>query len=271
MRWIKHLTAARLDEDMSDLIHECGLEGYGFWWVLLEVIGGSMDETDKCELTYPLPQWSRLLCCHSNRVGKYLGKLQGMGKVTVENREGKVMVRIPNLLKYRDEYSKKSGHSPDKVRSKDRDRETQTKRKKEKPSPLESKYEPQPEAIPVKEVLPAPKSNLAVVPVTWNSDERFRSLIEKIYSAHKKYDKRQDFDHVQRMLYTKYRDGELDLDILEARHGPYAAYWEGHAWGYDAQDLLQWIGNRMPEPPKAQASHKLTHNEQLIQRLNREV
>lgn len=98
---------------MTDLIQNHGHDAYGFYWQLLEIVAESMDGTKKCSVTHPLPQWSRLLYCHHHRVSKHLGTLQVMGLVSVEYAEGKVKVTIPNLLKYRDEYSKKSGHSAD--------------------------------------------------------------------------------------------------------------------------------------------------------------
>lgn len=112
MRWFKHLSRAHLDEAMTDLIQNHGHDAYGFYWQLLEIVAESMDGTGRCSVTHPLPQWSRLLYCHHHRVSKHLGTLQVMGLISVEYAEGKVKVTIPNLLKYRDEYSKKSGHAP---------------------------------------------------------------------------------------------------------------------------------------------------------------
>lgn len=73
---------------------------------------------DKCSATYSLTHWSRLLYSHHNKVSKYLGKLGVIGIVTVESIESKIRVTIPNLLKYRDEYSRKSGANQDKLPSK---------------------------------------------------------------------------------------------------------------------------------------------------------
>ena len=133
---MKHLTTAHLDESMAELIEECGLEGYGFYWVLCELIGQSMEKgSDRCELTYSLTQWSRKLYSHHNRVGKYLGKLGVMGRVEVTYIEGKVRVSIPKLLKYRDEYNKKSGQTPDTDRTVDRETETEGKTETESTKP----------------------------------------------------------------------------------------------------------------------------------------
>jgi len=119
MRWFKHMADSADDEKLAELLAECGLEGYGFWWRLLEVIAAQMAKNDdKCSVAYPLSQWSRLLYSHHNRVGKYLGKLEVIGIVKVEYELSKVRVIVPNLLKYRDEYSKKSRQKPENVGAK---------------------------------------------------------------------------------------------------------------------------------------------------------
>jgi hypothetical protein len=140
MRWLKHLTRARLDEQVTALVTDCGLESYGFYWMLLEVVGESMDRSERCSISYPVAQWARLLSCHRSKVYRYMNELQNRGliqvkfPVTVNLPQGilqdtkrsssdNIEVSIPKLLKYRDEYSKKSGHSPDTLRTEDRDRD----------------------------------------------------------------------------------------------------------------------------------------------------
>ena len=117
------MTATTSDEKVAAYLDNCGPshrhEGYGFFWMLLEVVAAQLDgKGEKCSATYPLTTWSRLLYCHHHMVGKYLGKLGVTGMVTVTKHESSIEVKIPNLLKYRDEYARKSGHSPDSVRSK---------------------------------------------------------------------------------------------------------------------------------------------------------
>ena len=118
MRWFKHLTVSWEDEKMATLVSEFGLEGYGFWWRLLEIIAEQMDETNKCSVSYSLPQWSRMLYCHHNKVSNMLSNLEVTGLVklnkTLANGNNKIEVTIPNLLKFRDEYSKKIRQKLDK-------------------------------------------------------------------------------------------------------------------------------------------------------------
>jgi hypothetical protein len=134
MRWIKHLTRTHLDEAVSAFIAQWGLELYGFYWLIMEILGEAMDESDRYEVTHSLSQWSHLCCCHPNKFLKHLGNLGGVSisavgvtarvpmqvppVVTVTWREGRITVGCRNLLELRDEYSKKSGHYQDKVRTK---------------------------------------------------------------------------------------------------------------------------------------------------------
>lgn len=106
MRWFKHITDTDTDERISALIDAMGMEGYGLWWRLLEIIAKQMDDTDKCDVTYSLPRWSLLLYCHHNKVRSFLGNSEVIGLCAVSNDGGKIKVTVPNLLKYRDNHTK---------------------------------------------------------------------------------------------------------------------------------------------------------------------
>lgn len=111
MKWFKHISSARNDEKISSLIDMAGIEGYGFYFLLVEIISSKIGATDTdCSCTYSLRQWSRLTYCHHNKVSKLLGTCQVTGVVTieylVEYGESKIKVTIPNILKYRDNHTK---------------------------------------------------------------------------------------------------------------------------------------------------------------------
>jgi hypothetical protein len=117
------MTATRQDEKVAAYLALCGakrIEGYGFFWSLLEVVASTIDaKSNCCTITYPLTTWSRLLYCHHHSVGKYIGNLEVTGIVTCKWQESNLQVTIPNILKYRDEYSRKSGQHPESVRTKE--------------------------------------------------------------------------------------------------------------------------------------------------------
>lgn len=122
MRWFKHMTATKDDEKIVELLAIGGLEAYGFYWAVVELIARQMEkESDKCSVTYPLPYLSRQLYCHHNKVTNLLSKLQVTGLMEVNKIEvdGRVNFKITcqNLLKYRDEYTTKKTKNRDKIKT----------------------------------------------------------------------------------------------------------------------------------------------------------
>lgn len=146
MKWLKHMTATRRDEKVSAYLDAAKnpIEAYGFWWMVLEIVAEQMEPgSEKCSVTYSLPHWSRLLYSHHHKVTSLLGNLEGNGLVTLQygssNGVQLVTVTIPNLLKYRDEYSRKSGQNygatPDTLRTKKETKKEKETKNKKKPLP----------------------------------------------------------------------------------------------------------------------------------------
>ena len=119
MRWYKHQTKSHNDEKLAEILYQLGLEGYGFWWLMLELVASEMDASDRCELSYPLKVWARRLHCTPRKTSAFFEMFSEKILILMEyddtNGVGKLKIKIPNLLKFRDEYSKKSGVTPDKL------------------------------------------------------------------------------------------------------------------------------------------------------------
>lgn len=119
MKWFKHMTASWDDEKLARLVGEGGESGlamYGLYWRLLEIVAAQMEgKTPSCSVQYPVARWSLLLSLRGSVVFSKLSRLAATGVVTVERQDTDIVVRIPNLLKYRDEYARKSGHTPDNI------------------------------------------------------------------------------------------------------------------------------------------------------------
>jgi len=107
------MVAAADDEKLADVLTEFGPEGYGVWWLLIEVIGKQMDKSDKCEASYSLDIWARKLYISKRKTTSFLTVFSEKKLVFLEydtsNCIIKIVVKVPNMLKFRDEYSKKSG------------------------------------------------------------------------------------------------------------------------------------------------------------------
>jgi hypothetical protein len=142
MRWFKHLSLASEDEKLSEIIELYGAEGYGIYWIILEKIAFLMDGTEKTSARYSVKKWSKF-CGKSPKVfRKFLEsfeKLNLLKSITIDENNEKFSINngifleidCPNLLKYRDEYSKKSRQTPDKLQkdsgqTPDQETETET-------------------------------------------------------------------------------------------------------------------------------------------------
>lgn len=106
MKWFKHQSNARNDERLSRLEDKCGLEGYGFYFKMLEIVAEVIDITDRHEVTYSLSRWGRQANISTK---KYLYLVQccaDVGLMLIQRDADDMTVKIPNLLKYRDNHTK---------------------------------------------------------------------------------------------------------------------------------------------------------------------
>jgi hypothetical protein len=111
LKWFKHFADAHDDERLVEILEQFGLEGVGFWWMLCEIVAYQMDETDKCEASYPVPAWSRKFYLSVRKTNIYFTKFSEINLIICEyddsNCIGKLKIKIPKLLEFRDNYSKK--------------------------------------------------------------------------------------------------------------------------------------------------------------------
>lgn len=116
MRWFKHITTSYDDQKIAAVLDELGMEGYGFWWRILEVIAQQLDENSEPFCEYSPKKWGEFFGFSAKKFEKFI-KIFEKNKIFqveyLENSENRIRVTIPNLLKYRDEYTdrkaKKSG------------------------------------------------------------------------------------------------------------------------------------------------------------------
>jgi Domain of unknown function (DUF4373) len=116
MRWMKHLALASEDEKISVLIEQYGPEGYGMYWLLLETVAASMQpKSEACELTYSELRWSQKLRSSVRKTRSVVRSMHDLRLISAQSTGNRLRIVVPNLLKYRDEYSEKSRHVTDKV------------------------------------------------------------------------------------------------------------------------------------------------------------
>lgn len=114
MKWFKHMANARDDDFMEWLEEEYGFEGVGRWWRILEIIASAMEKNaNDPSTTHTWTKWQTLLRGKRSVLNGYLTAIASRGKMFLEQNENILKINVPNLLKLRDEYSKKSRHTPD--------------------------------------------------------------------------------------------------------------------------------------------------------------
>lgn len=121
MLWVKHMTRSSNDEKLSKLTDEAGLEGYGFWWRIIEIIGEQVDEFDKHSVTFPLKKWGNLLGISPKKFRTLAELCANFELIFLKFEKNNLTISIPNILKYRDEWterkSRNSGVAREKLRT----------------------------------------------------------------------------------------------------------------------------------------------------------
>ncbi len=155
MRWFKHMSASHSDDKMMELIEEHGAAGYGLWWFVLELIAEQMDGTGRCSVKIGTKRLPKLLQMRSKRARNVLETCTKlnllMTEVVTSGRKEYYILTCANLLKYRDEATRKRAREHTKFRSDtgptpalDLDIEIETEKKsrvKKKPPLLETAKE----------------------------------------------------------------------------------------------------------------------------------
>jgi len=107
------------DERISRLVERAGLEGYGFYFRLVEIIAANMEENSEPNATYSAQKWSKLTAIFKPKVQKLCEVCSNLGLIEFEINSDLLKVSIPKIIKYRDEYSVRQGRkkvkSPDTV------------------------------------------------------------------------------------------------------------------------------------------------------------
>lgn len=106
MKWFKHQSGARNDEKISRLEDRAGLEGYGFYFKMLEIVAEIMDSTDKHEVTYSMSRWGRQTNITTKKFLTLVQCCADVGLMLVQRGGDDITVRIPNILKHRDNHTK---------------------------------------------------------------------------------------------------------------------------------------------------------------------
>lgn len=123
MRWFKHMTNSFDDEKLSHLVEMGGFEGYGFWWRMVEIVGAAIDEKQCTSVTFSIKKWTLLCAIRSPKFKKLCLLCKDCGLIAAHFDDGNATVNIPNILKFKDEWTRKkkadsgvnSGETPEEL------------------------------------------------------------------------------------------------------------------------------------------------------------
>ena len=113
MKWFRHMSDMSDDEFVVELEQIFGLEGYARWCKLLEAIAKQMNKTDKCSVSYPWSKWQTILRGKQKKLETFLEHLENQRKIFLKQNGNILEIGCRKLLDLRDEYTKKSGQTPD--------------------------------------------------------------------------------------------------------------------------------------------------------------
>lgn len=134
MKWFKHDCQSHNDEKMRDLIHEFGVEGYGVYMVLLELIGEKIDKGLNAKISISDRVLREKLRVSRGKLTKILAyfdqNLLTFSKAESEN----WIIECPNLLKRLDNWTinsqvtnkQPSTQQEEEVRSKNKNKKKET-------------------------------------------------------------------------------------------------------------------------------------------------
>ena len=96
MKWFRHDTDSSRDERLALLEASCGLEGYGFYWAVLEVIAEKASAPGEASASFPLKVWCGLLCTSPQGFKRLLAACSNIGLFRSRFKEvcGKKVVEI---------------------------------------------------------------------------------------------------------------------------------------------------------------------------------
>ncbi len=139
MKWFKHMTLSSQDEKLAQVINKFGMEGYGVYWRLLELIAQQLDDTSSPAISYPPKVLVHNLWITCGKLLTFLHFFTEIGLLSVkftqkttkrqpkDNQKIKkdekkaneidtlstvesVLISAPNLLKFRDNYTQRKGY-----------------------------------------------------------------------------------------------------------------------------------------------------------------
>jgi hypothetical protein len=114
MRWVKHLSLAHKDEQMDAILDLFGAEAYGVFWLLVEDIAAPMEPGKMAPAAcHSAVVWASICRCSVRRWRSIVMRMAEKNLIVMQSSDDRVRIEIPNILKYKDEYTKRSVQTPE--------------------------------------------------------------------------------------------------------------------------------------------------------------
>lgn len=121
MRWVKHMAMAHADSEVDAVLEEFGAVAYGVYWLIVEEIASAIEPgRDAPEAIRSVQKWANICRVQPRVFRKIIARLAVHLMIVSGTDDKRLRIIVPNLLKYRDEYSRKSGHSPEQTKTESR-------------------------------------------------------------------------------------------------------------------------------------------------------
>jgi len=113
MRWFKHMSGSGQDEKLMRLKDEFGMAGYGVYWSILEIIASQMNpDNQQTSVTFSLKNWRKVTDFSPQKLQVFVTFASNLKLFSSEMNGKELTINCPNLLKFKDEYSKKAERKP---------------------------------------------------------------------------------------------------------------------------------------------------------------
>jgi hypothetical protein len=94
MRWIRHLTCSNRDEKLSRLMDAVGLQGYGFYWMLVEVMADEIREDRAFVTIHSFREWASLLHCSVQTFERLIEQLETCELVAISRGKDALVIEL---------------------------------------------------------------------------------------------------------------------------------------------------------------------------------
>lgn len=130
MRYIKHMVNANRDEKLQKLKDQFGLEGYGAYWHILEILAEQIKNSDRDFCEYSLKFWQNSLGFSPKKLRNFLGICSEFEIFSVKFSQNSVIISCPKIKTIRDEWTSRKNSklpsdsrvTPERNKDKDKDK-----------------------------------------------------------------------------------------------------------------------------------------------------